>query len=169
MGGSWMAQVFLVSVGVISVGLLWFRVFRPMLEDFGVLRPADGVNSYDADYDEPVTRPLPNLPADPGLSVGLSAPSAKIHPAVLAIILDSEADKAERMEVTSRMALVQALVAAGWKTGEIRAQLKGDTGAIGDQVRAARIALGMADEEVPRTPLAGRPVPPGVEFADEAA
>lgn len=167
MGGSWLALVFFGCVTVLTVGVLWFRVFRPMLEDFGLIS-AEGVKSYEVDYGEPIVKPLPARPADPSLSVGLSAPSARIHPALRAIMLDSEDDKGARLEATSRMALVQALVAAGWKTGEIRAQLKGDTGAIGDQVRAARIALGMADEEVPHTPIAGRPVPPGVEFAEEA-
>jgi hypothetical protein len=58
MGGSWLAMIFFICFGVISVGLLWFRIFRPMLEDFGVLRPADGVNSYSVDYDErPASRP----------------------------------------------------------------------------------------------------------------
>jgi uncharacterized iron-regulated membrane protein len=39
MGGSWLAYVFFLCVAVITVGLLWFRVFRPMLEDLGVIQP----------------------------------------------------------------------------------------------------------------------------------
>lgn len=48
MGGNWLAYVFFLCVAVITVGLLWFRVIRPMLEDFGVLPPvndADAVNT----------------------------------------------------------------------------------------------------------------------------
>ena len=46
MGGSWLAYVFFLCVAVITVGLLWFRVFRPMLEDLGVLQPAQ--HSFDS-------------------------------------------------------------------------------------------------------------------------
>jgi len=40
-GGAWLAYAFFVCVGVITVGLLWFRVVRPALEDFGLLAPAE--------------------------------------------------------------------------------------------------------------------------------
>jgi hypothetical protein len=56
MGGSWLAYVFFWCVGLITVGLLWFRVLRPMLEDFGLIRPSnfdEGVNDY------PEARPVP--------------------------------------------------------------------------------------------------------------
>jgi hypothetical protein len=55
MGGSWLAMVFFICFGVISVGLLWFRIFRPMLEDFGVLRSVDAVNGYEWDTPPYVT------------------------------------------------------------------------------------------------------------------
>jgi hypothetical protein len=42
-----------------------------------------------------------------------------------------------------RAALIEALVRAGWSVGQIRATLKGDNGAIGQEVEAARQRLGM--------------------------
>ena len=43
----------------------------------------------------------------------------------------------------NRAALIEALVAAEWSVGQIRATLKGDNGAIGQEVEAARQRLGM--------------------------
>jgi len=43
----------------------------------------------------------------------------------------------------TRAALIEALVVAGWAVGGIRALLKGDTGAIGAEVEAAKLRLGI--------------------------
>lgn len=60
----------------------------------------------------------------------------------------------------SREALLDALVAAGWSTTQIRSQLRGANDALGAEVEAARRRL-----EAPRsTPVAGRELGPGVEF-----
>lgn len=70
MGGSWLAYTFFLCVAVITLGLLWFRVLRPMLEDLGVLRPAQGVNHImgpASDYvagPEPAGVPVPPFPQE---------------------------------------------------------------------------------------------------------
>lgn len=57
MGGSWLAYVFFLCVAMITVGLLWFRVFRPMLEDLGVIQPTqhsfDSLDSVNASQEPP--------------------------------------------------------------------------------------------------------------------
>jgi hypothetical protein len=180
--------LFVTLVGIVGFGLLWFRVLRPFCEDMGWISAYDEpatdtpsprgaaspVNDYaDASTVRYVQLPrtaLANTQANTGLSAGLSAglPTHEtfVPAAVRNIMLDTATSKDDRKAATSRESLITALVAAGWGTGEIRAQLKGDSGEIGNQVRAARAVLGLVDEEVPRTPIAGRPVAPGVEFAD---
>lgn len=180
--------LFVTLVGIVGFGLLWFRVLRPFCEDMGWIAAYDepavdapsphgtasSVNGYaDATAVRYVQLPrtaLANTQADTGLSAGLSGGlpdnTPRVPPAVRNIMLDTAASKDDRKAATSRESLITALVAAGWGTGEIRAQLKGDSGEIGNQVRAARAVLGLVDEDVPRTPIAGRPVAPGVEFAD---
>lgn len=105
--------------------------------------PPWGVSSVSADaYDERDDAEGADFARDLGLSARLSALSPARRDALLAIIVDTP-DKGERAALTSRAALVAALVAAGWQTGEIRAQLKGDNGAIGLEVEAARQRLGV--------------------------
>lgn len=175
---TWLAFFTLAAVG-------YYFGLRPLLDHFGIdvgallrrlLGRAATVSSVSggslAHYGEPDARLAPEKVADgPGLSAGLSAglpATPPMHPALHAIMLNNSADKDERAAATTRGALVRALIVAGWRTGEIRVLLRGDTTAVTDEIRAARIALGVGDEEVPRTPLAGRPIPPGVEFEDKA-
>lgn len=99
----------------------------------------------------------PKPPVTPPAQVPAS-PSAPLPAAVRALLTERRREK-----------LIEALVAAGWGTGEIRMQLKGDSGTIGEEVRAARIRLGLADPDQRVTPLAGRPVPDGVIFVDDLA
>jgi hypothetical protein len=148
MGGSWLAYTSFVCVAVITVGLLWFRAIRPMLEDFGVLQPDDGVRGYAEDdprnyvtHDKASTA---DTPTDPGLSAGLSGLSADVPPQLEALMVDR-----------SRAVLIAALVAAGWKVGEIRTQLKGDTGAIGEEIKAERKRQGLDVEEGRIVPVNG--------------
>lgn len=56
----------------------------------------------------------------------------------------------------SKAVLIELLVYSGWQVGEIRAVVKGDNGAIGVEVDAARKRLGVEPPEL-RTPIAGRP------------
>jgi len=63
----------------------------------------------------------------------------------------SEADLwLDRLEVDrTKTALIELLVYSGWEVGQIRGVLKGDNGAIGTEIEAAKIRLGMT--EPPRT------------------
>ena len=56
----------------------------------------------------------------------------------------------------TKAALIELLVYSEWGVGEIRATLKGDSGAIGDAVRAARGESDISDPDVHITPIAGR-------------
>jgi hypothetical protein len=96
---------------------------------------------------------------DPGLSAGLSVPSARsaqLPAPVTNIMIDR-----------SRAGLIAALVAAGWKTGEIRAQLKGDNSRIGEEVEAERVRQGLAPAAPRLSPIAGRELPADAKFFDE--
>lgn len=56
----------------------------------------------------------------------------------------------------SKVAIIEVMVYNGWGTGEIRASLKGDNGAIGAEVEAARQRLGIEPPDN-KTPIAQRP------------
>jgi hypothetical protein len=84
-------------------------------------------------------------------AVCLSAPSAAEQPVSAALPAELE----RLMVDTTREALIEALLIAGWNVGQIRAQLRGDNGKIGQEIEAARARL--AAREAPReTPIAGR-------------
>lgn len=42
--------------GFVGIGVLWFYVARPMLEDFGLLRPRESVNDFAEDAPEIMSR-----------------------------------------------------------------------------------------------------------------
>lgn len=60
----------------------------------------------------------------------------------------------------TRARLIAVMVDSGLTVSEIRALLKGDSGAIGTEVEAARQRLGKAPSPPYRTPIAGRPTDP---------
>jgi hypothetical protein len=59
----------------------------------------------------------------------------------------SEADLwLDRLELDrTKTALIELLVYSGWEVGQIRGVLKGDNGAIGTEIEAAKIRLGMVE------------------------
>jgi hypothetical protein len=109
-------------------------------EEVSTITPDDYVTSNDA---EP--RHTAADPADSGLSGGLSALSALHRHALDLIMLDTE-DVVQRRARTTTKGLVKALVAAGWRTGEIRQAVKGDNNVIGEWIAEARNELGLRDE-----------------------
>lgn len=106
----------------------WFvaRVLAPR-RDHGAMPWPDYVAHDEADVQDMSRDAGLSEPSEP--SVGFAEPKSDIMPG-------------------SRAALVQALVDDGWTTGQIRNVLKGDNGAIGAEVAAARQALGVV--EAPR-------------------
>lgn len=64
-----------------------------------------------------------------------------------------------RLDRTKTM-LIDLLVYSDWHVGEIRAALKGDSGALGKEIEAARQRLGKPPSTPYRTPIAGRPTDP---------
>jgi hypothetical protein len=132
---------------ILGAGYLLILVRWPHLLE---VEPAEdeGVNPYDEahrlayvthDHAAPA-----DTPADPGLSAGLSAPSVRLPAELEALMVDR-----------SRAALVAALVAAGWNTGQIRAQLKGDNGVTGKEVEVERKRQGLTSEAPRLVPIAG--------------
>lgn len=122
------AQVFAILVTIVIAGWLWFYIVRPIFEDFGVVRPFEGVKSSDV--------------------VMWSAP--------VSVVADEQTDEADRPSVSednlevprlrldrTKTTIIDVLVYNGWQTGEIRAALKGDNGVIGTEVEAARKRLGI--------------------------
>jgi len=89
-----------------------------------------------------------------------SAPDEANRPQTDRVFALADAIDAKALDRT-RAALIEALVGAGWAVGGIRGLLKGDTGAIGAEVEAAKLRLGISD--APRSVrvneyIAGRPV-----------
>lgn len=99
--------------------------------------------------------PHQNAPSAPS-AVRPSVSSAADPPSRPAVPPAVERLMADR----SREALLDALVAAGWSTTQIRGQLRGANDAIGREVEAAQARL----ERRRATPVAGRELAEGVEF-----
>jgi hypothetical protein len=157
---------FVSLVGFLGLGLLWFRVVRPILADLGLFggeQADETVKHYTLpparDYVAPHPAPLPKTPTDLGPS------AVPVRPSVLSAPIGAVVD-ALTVDRT-RAAIVRVLVAQGWSTAEIRDRLVGANDAIGDEVKAARIALGLEPELPRRSPIAGRELPPDAQFFDE--
>lgn len=99
------------------------------------------VNSFDDDDLDYVPPPLPVSRTEPRTDPGPSAPSV---PSSVELPAQVEALMVDR----TRAALIAALVAAGWNTGQIRAQLKGANDVTGKEVEAERQRQGVASGEV---------------------
>lgn len=74
----------------------------------------------------------------------------------------SEADRwLDRLEVDrTKTVLIELLVYSGWDVSQVRSALKGDNGALGTEIEAARQRLGIAPAAQPAqyvTPIVGRP------------
>ena len=129
-----MGTVFSVAVTIMILGFLWFFVARPILEDYGVIAPR-AVN----DYQLTIELAPPVMSHETGQT---KADEARRDPDERV----SEADRwIDRIEVDrTRATWVELMVYAGYSVGEIRGLLKGDNGAIGAEVDAARKRLGIS-------------------------
>jgi hypothetical protein len=139
-------------------GILWRGTSGPILATAGADQPAPvsriSVPLPTAYVTAGAEAPHQNAPFAPS-AVRPSAPDRPLVPVVPVAV--------ERLMVDrSREALLDALVAAGWSTTQIRGLLRGANDAIGAEVEAARARLA-----APRaTPVAGRQLADGVEFRD---
>ena len=116
---------FIIFLAVLSIGVQTAWQWRASLVR-GVKRFAPPASAPRVAYVAQPPRTAPEMPTDPGLSAGLSGLSvwsAPLPAPVQTLMVDR-----------TRAALLSALVAAGWKTGDIRAVLKGDNGRIGEEV-----------------------------------
>lgn len=146
-----MATIFGIAVTIVIAGFLWFYVARPILEDFGVIRDGEPVKTYRV--------PNEALPIVMSRSEGQTRQTDQTDRQTDQM---SEADQwLERLEVDrTKTALIELLVYSDWQVGEIRAAVKGDSGAIGKEIEAARQRLGKPPSVSYRTPIAGRPTDP---------
>lgn len=130
-----MATLFMIAATIVTIGWLWFYVARPILEDFGLIAVDDGEESVnhsqevmsraghaDQQTDQTDRPDRPSVSAD-DLRVG-------------------------RLQLDrTKSAVIDVLVYNGWGVGDIRAVLKGDNGATGVEVDAARKKLGIEPPE----------------------
>ena len=72
-----------------------------------------------------------------------TAPDEANRPQTDRVFALADAIDAKALDRT-RAALIEALVSAGWPVGGIRGLIKGDTGAIGAEVEAAKLRLGIS-------------------------
>lgn len=118
--------VFLGLVALLGFGLLWFHVLRPMLEDFGLLKPGE--------YSVSRVIVMSSAAVDPGEQTDMQT---DIGPSAL-----EAAVKAKQIDVI-RDLLIDTLVCAGADVDTVRQSVKGDGGVIGAKVAAARQRLGI--------------------------
>ncbi|SRR5258706_15252146 len=123
-----MATLFAICVTIVILGWLWFYIARPILEDFGVIATPESVNRSDA-----VTS------SDPAPASAQTTDRPADRPSVSADNLEVGRLQLDR----TKTAVIEVMVYNGWSVGEIRAVIKGDNGAIGVEVEAARQRLGI--------------------------
>ena len=130
-----MAELFGIAVAIVIVGWLWFIVARPILEDFGIIRIDDEPETVNSS--QVVMSPAPEpKPAD-------RQTDTTDRPSVSADDL-----RVERLQLDrTKTAIIEVMVYNGWQVGEIRAVLKGDNGALGTEVEAARKRLNIDPPE----------------------
>lgn len=136
-----MGTLFAITVTVIIAGWLWFYIIRPILEDYGVIGVPKTVNN---------SEPVMSRPAPPA-QVQTTDRQAD-RPSVSVDSLELPRLRLDR----TKQAIIEVMVYNGWQVGEIRAVIKGDNGAIGAEIEAAKKKLGIETAEN-RTPIAGRP------------
>lgn len=139
------ATVFGIAVTIVIIGFLWFYIARPILEDFGIIGPRD-VSYYQVDAPAS-TRVMSRSDAQTGRQTKQTA--------------QTDADLwVERLQLDrTKTTVIELLVYSGWDVGEIRAVLKGDSGTLGTEIKAARQRLDREDSPPAsyRTPIVGRP------------
>lgn len=123
-----MEKVFAICVSIVILGWLWFYIVRPILEDFGIIRAPDDVNN-----NQPVMSPDEPAQQQTDQTDNADRPS-----------VSADQLRVPRLQLDrTKTAVIEVLVYNGWGVGEIRAVLKGDNGATGIEVEAARKRLGI--------------------------
>lgn len=131
-----MGTLFSVLVTILIAGFIWFYIVRPILEDYGILSPRD-VSYYRADN-----------PAEIRVMSRSEVQTAQTDKTDRQTDAVSVADEwMDRIEVDrTKTALIELLVYSGWGVGEIRGVVKGDSGAIGAEIEAAKQRLGISPD-----------------------
>ena len=155
--------LFVSAVGISGLGLFWFRVVRPILEDLGLFdyEPAS-VQRYLVEPTE--VRPATPVhvkhyaPQSPAPIVVTSSALAPVAGTDERTATDGRTDEAKNgrywaadnlQQDITKEAVIMALLAAGWKTTDIRAHLKGANDSISLEVEVARARLSNRQQSSP--------------------
>ena len=132
-----LTQLFLLCVAIGTVALLWARVVAPMLHAFGVRHWSLDILYAEPDSQAPQRDYVqPDAPQKPQTARQTQTDGLSDAPHWLQ--MDGSDIRPLNIPPGSRALVIEALVVAGWSVGQIRAVLKGDNGAIGEEVAAAR-------------------------------
>jgi hypothetical protein len=131
-----MGVTFSVLVLLVGVGFLWFYVVRPILEDYNIIAPRI-VNDYQIEQPQPIRV----------MSRENEQTSRQTETDRQTDLVSVGDEWMDRIEVDrTKTAIIELLVYSGWDVGQIRSVVKGDNGAIGLEVEAAKQRLGMSPD-----------------------
>lgn len=143
------AQLFAIAVTILIAGVVWFFVVRPILEDYGIIRPREGVNHYPESDTDLMSRAQVDTPPRAPSSLqtdGAQTPDRPMMPV----------PSQEKM-----LDIFRALRAAGIKREAVSIPWRA-AGLPFDNNLWAKAA---PDDEMSVTPIAGRPTP--AKFHDD--
>lgn len=132
-----LTQLFLLCVAIGTVALLWARVVAPALHAFGVRHWSLDILYAEPDNQAPQRDYVqPEAPQEP--QTARQTQTDSLFDASQWLQMDGSDIRPLNIPPGSRALLIEALVIAGWSVGQIRTVIKGDNGAIGEEVAAAR-------------------------------
>lgn len=132
-----LTQLFLLCVGIGTVALLWARVVAPALHAFGVRHPLLYVLDAEPKAQAP-QRDYVQSDAPQEAQTGRQTQTDSLFEPSQWLQMDGSDIRPLNIPPGSRALLIEALVVAGWPLDAIRTTIKGDNGAIGEEVKAAR-------------------------------
>lgn len=144
-----MGTVFAACVVIVTAGVIWFHIVRPILADFGVIGMDEGNASTVKHSQIVMSPPAPPVPPDKQTD----EPDRRADAALSG---DPKRCPALQLDRT-KAGLIAILVYNEWTVSEIRNLLKGDNTVISQEVADARQRLGLEPPTAYRTPIAGRP------------
>lgn len=134
--------LFLTAVGFLGLGMFWFHVARPMLEDFGLVKP------YGEEQQDQAPAPSPSIMSNTGIKPVVSPANTSIIPEA-----KQAASPANLTEVEIARWLAKRKTADTLSANDIYKLVGGNRNEVLQAVREARPRQVM-DEYV--TPFAGR-------------
>lgn len=132
-----MAQLFVLGVGLVAAGLIYFHIVRPILESFGFfLAPAEQLSSVS---------PAPaSSVMSKATQTGQTGQTDETDETDERVSVPSAPVPRLQLDKT-RAAVIELLLTAGWTVADFRREniLRGDNTAISAELDAARARLGL--------------------------